>query len=299
MKRKLLCGLLAALTLTCATVKAAPSRVVPVQVDGTVLSQGVNYLQSGVTYVPLRGLLDAFGGNVDIFIVGGAPMNLETESFLMKIKFPITIGYGMTECAPLISFTPDNEFKAGSCGRYLKGLLDVRIDSPDPEHVAGEIVVRGEHVMKGYYKNEKDTEKVLEPDGWLHTGDMGTMDPDGTLYIRGRSKTMILSGSGQNIYPEEIEDKLNNMYLVLESLILDSGNGKLKAMVVPDYEQAEAEGVDKNDLPQIMQNNLQELNAQLAAYERISGIALYPNEFEKTPKRSIKRYLYEPSLLNK
>ena len=226
-------------------------------------------------------------------------MNQETESFLMKIKFPITIGYGMTECAPLISFTPDNEFKAGSCGRYLKGLLDVRIDSPDPEHVAGEIVVRGEHVMKGYYKNEKDTEKVLEPDGWLHTGDMGTMDPDGTLYIRGRSKTMILSGSGQNIYPEEIEDKLNNMYLVLESLILDSGNGKLKAMVVPDYEQAEAEGVDKNDLPQIMQNNLTELNTLLAAYERVSELAIYPTEFEKTPKRSIKRYLYSPSLLTK
>ena len=255
--------------------------------------------ETGVGFVIRKKLLDAFGGNVDIFIVGGAPMNQETESFLMKIKFPITIGYGMTECAPLISFTPDNEFKAGSCGRYLKGLLDVRIDSPDPEHVAGEIVVRGEHVMKGYYKNEKDTEKVLEPDGWLHTGDMGTMDPDGTLYIRGRSKTMILSGSGQNIYPEEIEDKLNNMYLVLESLILDSGNGKLKAMVVPDYEQAEAEGVDKNDLPQIMQNNLTELNSLLAAYERVSEIIIYPTEFEKTPKRSIKRYLYSPSLLNK
>ena len=128
---------------------------------------------------------------------------------------------------------------------------------------------------------------------------MGTMDPDGTLYIRGRSKTMILSGSGQNIYPEEIEDKLNNMYLVLESLILDSGNGKLKAMVVPDYEQAEAEGVDKNDLPQIMQNNLTELNTLLAAYERVSELAIYPTEFEKTPKRSIKRYLYSPSLLTK
>lgn len=256
-------------------------------------------LNTAIYSVIRKKLLDAFGGNVDIFIVGGAPMNQETESFLMKIKFPITIGYGMTECAPLISFTPDNEFKAGSCGRYLKGLLDVRIDSPDPEHVAGEIVVRGEHVMKGYYKNEKDTEKVLEPDGWLHTGDMGTMDPDGTLYIRGRSKTMILSGSGQNIYPEEIEDKLNNMYLVLESLILDSGNGKLKAMVVPDYEQAEAEGVDKNDLPQIMQNNLTELNSLLAAYERVSEIIIYPTEFEKTPKRSIKRYLYSPSLLNK
>lgn len=226
-------------------------------------------------------------------------MNQETEAFLMKIKFPITIGYGMTECAPLISFTPDNEFKAGSCGRYLHELLEVKIDSPDPQHEAGEIIVRGEHVMKGYYKNEKDTEKVLEPDGWLHTGDMATMDPDGTLYIRGRSKTMILSGSGQNIYPEEIEDKLNNMYLVLESLILETENGKLKALVVPDYEQAELEGVDKNDLPQIMQDNLAELNSLLAAYERVSELAIYPTEFEKTPKRSIKRYLYSPSLLTK
>ena len=226
-------------------------------------------------------------------------MNQETESFLMKIRFPITIGYGMTECAPLISFTPDNEFKAGSCGRFLKGLLEVKIDSPDPQQVAGEILVRGEHVMRGYYKNDKDTKRVLDEDGWLHTGDMATMDPDGTLYIRGRSKTMILSGNGQNIYPEEIEDKLNNMYMVLESLVLDAGNGKIKALVVPDYEQAEAEGLDKAELPQIMQNNLQELNAQLAAYERVTDITLYPTEFEKTPKRSIKRYLYEPSLLNK
>ena len=153
--------------------------------------------------------------------------------------------------------------------------------------------------MKGYYKNQKDTGKVLDDEGWLHTGDMATMDPDGTLYIRGRSKTMILSGNGQNIYPEEIEDKLNNMYLVLESLVLDAGNGRLKALVVPDYEQADTEGVDKSELPQIMQNNLKELNAQLAAYEQVSDITIYPTEFEKTPKRSIKRYLYAPSLLNK
>ncbi|WP_299220353.1 AMP-binding protein [uncultured Alistipes sp.] len=244
-------------------------------------------------------LMDAFGGNVSIFIVGGAPMNQETEAFLMKIRFPITIGYGMTECAPLISFAPDNEFKAGSCGRYLADLLEVRIDSADPEHTAGEILVRGEHVMTGYYKNERDTKKVLDAEGWLHTGDMGTMDPDGTLYIRGRSKTMILSGSGQNIYPEEIEDRLNNMYLVLESLVLDAGGGRLKALVVPDWEQAEAEGVDKEALPEIMQRNLTELNAQLAAYERVAEIAIYPTEFEKTPKRSIKRYLYAPSLLDR
>ena len=280
--------------------KVYRKQVLPMLEKGPMsIAVKIPLLNTAIYSVIRKKLMDAFGGNVAIFIVGGAPMNQETETFLMKIHFPITIGYGMTECAPLISFTPDNEFKPGSCGRYLKELLEVKIDSPDPEHTAGEILVRGEHVMKGYYKNDKDTQKVLDADGWLHTGDMATMDPDGTLYIRGRSKTMILSGNGQNIYPEEIEDKLNNMYLVLESLVIDTGNGRLRAMVVPDYEQAEAEGVDKNDLPEIMQNNLKELNTQLAAYERVAEIVLYPTEFEKTPKRSIKRYLYSPSLLSK
>ena len=274
-------------------------QVLPMLEKGPMsIAMKIPLLNTAIHSVIRKKLMDAFGGNVGIFIVGGAPMNQETESFLMKIKFPITIGYGMTECAPLISFTPDNEFKPSSCGRYLKGLLEVRIESSDPEHVAGEILVRGEHVMKGYYKNEKDTQQVLDDEGWLHTGDMGTMDPDGTLYIRGRSKTMILSGNGQNIYPEEIEDKLNNMYMVLESLVLDAGNGRLRALVVPDYEQADAEGIDKSELPQIMQNNLQELNRQLAAYERVSDITIYPTEFEKTPKRSIKRFLYSASLLD-
>ena len=274
-------------------------QVLPLLEKGPMsIAMKIPLLNSAIYSVIRKKLMDAFGGNVGIFIVGGAPMNQETESFLMKIKFPITIGYGMTECAPLISFTPDNEFKAGSCGRYLKGLLEVRIDSGDPEHEAGEILVRGEHVMKGYYKNDKDTRKVLDEEGWLHTGDMATMDPDGTLYIRGRSKTMILSGNGQNIYPEEIEDKLNNMYLVLESLVLEH-NGKLHALVVPDYEQAEREGVDKNDLPQIMENNLKELNTVVAGYEHVAAITIYPTEFEKTPKRSIKRYLYNVTLLGK
>ena len=280
--------------------KVYRKQVLPMLEKGPMsIAVKIPLLNTAIYSVIRKKLMDAFGGNVAIFIVGGAPMNQETETFLMKIHFPITIGYGMTECAPLISFTPDNEFKPGSCGRYLKDLLEVKIDSADPEHTAGEILVRGEHVMKGYYKNDKDTQKVLDADGWLHTGDMATMDPDGTLYIRGRSKTMILSGNGQNIYPEEIEDKLNNMYLVLESLVIDVGEGRLRAMVVPDYEQAEAEGVDKNDLPEIMQNNLKELNTQLAAYERVAEIVLYPTEFEKTPKRSIKRYLYSPSLLSK
>ena len=274
-------------------------QVLPLLEKGPMsIAMKIPLLNSAIYSVIRKKLLDSFGGEVVIFIVGGAPMNQETEAFLLKIKFPITVGYGMTECAPLISFTTDDLFKAGSCGMYIKEYLDLRIDSPDPEHTAGEIIVKGEHVMLGYYKNEKDTHAVLDPDGWLHTGDMGTVDPDGTLYIRGRSKTMILTGSGQNIYPEEIEDKLNNMYLVLESLVLEH-NGKLHALVVPDYEQAEREGVDKNDLPQIMENNLKELNTVVAGYEHVAAITIYPTEFEKTPKRSIKRYLYNVTLLGK
>lgn len=274
-------------------------QVLPLLEKGPMsIAMKIPLLNSAIYSAIRKKLIDSFGGEVVIFIVGGAPMNQETEAFLLKIKFPITVGYGMTECAPLISFTTDDLFKAGSCGMYIKEYLDLRIDSPDPEHTAGEIIVKGEHVMLGYYKNEKDTHAVLDPDGWLHTGDMGTVDPDGTLYIRGRSKTMILSGSGQNIYPEEIEDKLNNMYLVLESLVLEH-NGKLHALVVPDYEQAEREGVDKNDLPQIMENNLKELNTVVAGYEHVAAITIYPTEFEKTPKRSIKRYLYNVTLLGK
>lgn len=274
-------------------------QVLPLLEKGPMsIAMKIPLLNSAIYSAIRKKLMDSFGGEVIIFIVGGAPMNQETEAFLLKIKFPITVGYGMTECAPLISFTTDDRFKAGSCGMYIKEFLDLRIDSPDPEHTAGEIIVKGDHVMLGYYKNEKDTQAVLDSEGWLHTGDMGTVDPDGTLYIRGRSKTMILTGSGQNIYPEEIEDKLNNMYLVLESLVLEN-NGRLHALVVPDYEQAEREGVDKSDLPQIMENNLKELNEIVAGYERVAAITIYPTEFEKTPKRSIKRYLYDVSLLGK
>lgn len=279
--------------------KVYRKQVLPLLEKGPMsIAMKIPLLNTAIHSVIRKKLMDAFGANVNIFVLGGAPMNQETEAFLMKIRFPITIGYGMTECAPLISFTPDNEFKAGSCGRYIKEFLEVKIDSADPQHTAGEIIVRGEHVMNGYYKNPHDTEKVLDAEGWLHTGDIGTMDEDGTLYIRGRSKTMILSGSGQNIYPEQIEDKLNNMYLVLESLILET-DGKLNALVVPDYEQAEKENIEKEALPQIMANNLKELNSLVAAFEQVSNLTIYPTEFEKTPKRSIKRYLYNPSLLNK
>lgn len=279
--------------------KVYRKQVLPLLEKGPMsIAMKIPLLNTALRSVIRKKMMESFGGEVNIFIVGGAPMNMETEAFLMSIKFPITIGYGMTECAPLISFTPDNEFKAGSCGRFLSEFLQVKIDSPDPEHVAGEILVHGEHVMMGYYKNEEETRKVLDEKGWLHTGDIATMDPDGTLYIRGRSKTMILTGSGQNIYPEEIEDKLNNMYMVQESLVLEH-NGRLTALVVPDFEQAELEGIDKEELPRIMENNLKELNKLLASYEQVASITVYPTEFEKTPKRSIKRYLYNTALLEK
>ena len=242
-------------------------------------------------------LMEEFGGCVEAFVVGGAALNKETEDFLRLIKFPITVGYGMTECAPLISFELPTYFKSGSCGRILpKSLLEGKILSRDPENIPGELLVRGEHVMLGYYKNESATKAVLDEDGWLHTGDMCTMDADGTLYIRGRCKTMILSGSGQNIYPEEIEARLNNLYLVGESLIIEN-NGKLTALVVPDYDLATAEGISLDNLQEIMDNNLQELNNLVASYEKVSNIVIHREEFLKTPKRSIKRYLYSAERL--
>lgn len=242
-------------------------------------------------------LMEQFGGCIEIFIVGGAALNQETEDFLRKIKFPITVGYGMTECAPLISFELPQNFKPGSCGRILEGFMEGKIVSRDPQNIPGELLVRGEHVMKGYYKNEEATTAVLEDDGWLHTGDMCTMDEDKTIYIRGRCKTMILTGSGQNIYPEEIEERLNNLYMVAESLIIENG-GRLTALVVPDYELANAEGVNLENIQEIMDENLKQLNTMVASYEKVANIVIHREEFVKTPKRSIKRYLYSAERLN-
>ena len=236
-------------------------------------------------------LLAAFGGAITEFIVGGAPLNREIEEFLLKIKFPLTVGYGLTECSPLISYCHYQEFTPASCGKVLHRIMEARIDSPDPRNVPGEILVRGDNVMKGYYKNEKATREVLDEDGWLHTGDIGTMDSDLTLYIRGRSKSMILTANGQNIYPEEIEAKLNNFYCVMESLVLER-DGRLVALVVPDYEQADQDNVPHSRLAEIMEDNRRELNSILASYEQVARIVLYPTEFEKTPKKSIRRYLY-------
>ena len=236
-------------------------------------------------------LVDAFGGRFEQVIVGGAPLNAEVEAFLHRIKFPFTVGYGMTECGPLISYTHHSEFIPRSSGRILEGYMQVKIDSSNPELIPGEICVRGENVMAGYYKNQEATEKMIDKDGWLHTGDMGTVNNDDTIFIKGRYKTMILGASGQNIYPEEIESKLNNMPFIMESLVIEK-DGRLVALVYPDYEAVDDYGIANEDLPVAMEEIRKNLNKEVAPYEQIAKIHLYPTEFEKTPKRSIKRYLY-------
>lgn len=236
-------------------------------------------------------LVDSMGGRFREVVVGGAAMNQEVTDFLYKIKFPFAIGYGMTECGPLISYDHNDEFVPGSCGQVLKGIMEVRIDSIDPYNKVGEIQVRGENVMKGYYKNEEATSKVFTEDGWLRTGDLGTIDHDNRIYIRGRCKTMILGASGQNIYPEEIESKLNNLPFVMESILIKKDR-KLIGLVYPDYDTVDSTGISHEDLPVIMEQNRIALNKLLAPYEAVSELQLYPTEFEKTPKKSIKRYLY-------
>ena len=255
------------------------------------LALNIPLLDSRIYAQIRKHLVDALGGRFREVIVGGAAMNQEVTDFLYKIKFPFTIGYGMTECGPLISYDHNNEYVPGSCGQILKGIMKVRIASEDPYNKVGEIQVSGENVMKGYYKNDEATQNVFTEDGWLRTGDLGTIDHDNRIFIRGRSKTMILGASGQNIYPEEIESKLNNLPFVMESLVVEK-NGKLIGMVYPDYDTVDSTGISHTDLPVIMEQNRIELNKLLAPYETISEIQLYPTEFEKTPKKSIKRYLY-------
>ena len=271
--------------------KIYKSQILPLISKGTMRwTLAVPFLDNLIYSKIRKKLTDAFGGEFEEVIVGGAPLNHEVEDFLHRIRFPFTVGYGMTECGPLISYTPWREFIPGSSGKLLPGM-EAMIMSDDPAGTPGEICVRGTNVMKGYYRNQEATDAVLSPDGWLRTGDIGTLDPDGTLFIRGRSKTMILSASGQNIYPEEIEAKLNNMPFVAESLVVER-DGRLVALVYPDYEAADRIGVAAADLSETMENVRRELNSLLAPYEQISRIQLLPNEFEKTPKRSIKRFLY-------
>ena len=234
---------------------------------------------------------NAFGGNFYEIIIGGAAFNQEVESFLKRIDFPYTVGYGATECAPIICYADHNDFMPGSCGRAVIHM-EVKIDSKDPENVPGEILARGLNVMLGYYKNEEATSQTLDKDGWYHTGDLGTMDSNGNVFIKGRSKNMLLGANGQNIYPEEIEDKLNSMAVVNECVVVQRGE-KLIGIVHPDYDEVEAMRFSEEDLNNIMEQNRQVLNAEMPVYCKLSAIEIQKEEFEKTPKKSIKRYLYK------
>jgi long-chain acyl-CoA synthetase len=252
----------------------------------------VPFIEKKLLEIVAAKLTASFGGNFKQIVIGGAGLNKDVENFLRSINFPYTVGYGMTECGPLIAYEQWDTYKAGSCGRVVD-RMEAKIDSEDPVNAVGEILVRGTNVMLGYYKNPEATKSSFTKDGWLRTGDLGTIDEDGFIYIKGRSKTMILGPSGQNIYPEEIEQQLNNMAYVAESLIV-SQNGKLVALIYPDWEQVDKQGIDHNKIEILMQENIKDLNELLPGYSKISGIKMYQEEFEKTPKRSIKRYLYQP-----
>lgn len=236
-------------------------------------------------------IFEAFGGRFYEIIVGGAAFNSEIEQFLHRIGFNFTVGYGATECAPIITYVDWHEFRPGSCGKAAP-RMEVRINSKDPENEVGEILTRGANVMLGYYKNPEATAAALDADGWYHTGDLGVMDSDGYLYIRGRCKNMLLGSSGQNIYPEEIEDKLCTLPYVSECLVIQKGD-KLYGLVHPDYEEAERAGLDEAQLRAAIEQNRKDLNEMVAVYEQLSGIRIQKEEFEKTPKRSIKRFMYE------
>lgn len=236
-------------------------------------------------------VIKAFGGNFYEVIIGGAAFNKEVESFLQKIGFPYTVGYGTTECAPIIAYADYKTFVTGSCGRAAYHM-EVKINSDDPENVPGEIWARGINVMLGYFKNPEATAAVLDADGWYHTGDLGTMDAEGNIFIKGRLKNMLLGASGQNIYPEEIEDRLNAMPMVSESVVIQE-NDKLVGLVCPDMDEAESIGLTRTDLEAVMEQNRLQLNNVMPAYCKLSAIRLHDEEFEKTPKKSIKRYLYQ------
>jgi long-chain acyl-CoA synthetase len=236
-------------------------------------------------------VLKAFGGNMYEVIIGGAALNQEVEHFLKRIDFPYTVGYGATECAPIICYRDYKTFAPGSCGRAALHQ-EVKIVSPDPKRIPGEILTKGPNVMLGYYKNPEATAETIDRDGWYHTGDLGTMDDDGNVFINGRSKNMLLGANGQNIYPEEIEDKLNSMTMVVESIVVQRDT-KLVALVHPDMDEAKNMGFSDEDLKNIMEQNRNGLNEILPAYEKISEIEIHEEEFEKTPKKSIKRYLYK------
>lgn len=239
----------------------------------------------------LQELVNAFGGRFYEVIIGGAAFNPEVERFFRKIGFPFTVGYGMTECAPIIGYADWKDTKLYSCGKAAMNM-SICIDSSDPQNVPGEVLVKGPNVFLGYYKNEEATAEVMDKDGWFHTGDMGVMDDEGFLFLKGRSKCMILGPSGQNIYPEEIEGVLNNVTYVVDSLVIED-HGALVSLIYPDYHQAELDGLSKSELEAKLQETLPEINKQIPNYAKITKMEFMPEDFERTPKRSIKRYLYQ------
>ena len=237
-------------------------------------------------------LKETFGGNLQEIIIGGAALNKDVERFLRRCNFPYTVGYGMTECGPLIAYAPCTNNRMASCGRIVD-RIEAKVSSPNPASVPGILYVKGTNVMLGYYKNPEATAEAIDDDGWLCTGDICNLDEEGFLYVRGRDKNMILGPSGQNIYPEEIEDKLNNLPYVSESLIVDSGAGRLVALIFPDLEAAQSQGFTDSDIEKIMDENIRTLNESLPGYSQVQSYRIQQEEFEKTPKRSIKRYLYK------
>lgn len=236
-------------------------------------------------------VMEAFGGNAYELVTGGAALNKEIEDFLVSINFPVTSGYGATECGPMVTYSDYKDFVPGSCGTPVLNM-EVKIVSPDPANVPGEVITRGENVMLGYYKNDEATKEVLDKDGWYHTGDLGTMSADGHLFLRGRIKNMLLGSNGQNVYPEEIEDKLNSMSMVSECIVVQRGD-KIVGLVYPDFDEAKEMGFSQSDLQEIMEQNRLELNNMLPSFCHLSAIELRDEEFAKTPKKSIKRYLYQ------
>ena len=248
------------------------------------------YINSQIRAQVRNEMVKAFGGNFFEVIIGGAAFNQDIDKLMKSIEFPYTVGYGMTECGPIICYEDWHNFAVASCGKAALNM-EVKVLSSDPQNIVGEIVCKGPNVMLGYYKNEKATAQVLDADGWLHTGDLGIIDAEGNVFIKGRSKNMLLGPSGQNIYPEEIEDKLNNMPFVAESIVVQRDD-KLVGLVYPDFDEAFKNGMGDDDLARIMEQNRVEVNHMLPAYEQITAIEIYHEEFEKTPKKSIKRFMY-------
>ncbi|MBQ1619053.1 MAG: AMP-binding protein [Bacteroidales bacterium] len=259
--------------------------------DRTKTFRKIPILGQAITYKIRSELIKAFGGEFEEVILGGAAFNPDIEQFFHKIRFPYTVGYGMTECAPLLTYEKWSRLPKGSCGKAIPGC-EIRVDSPDPENVPGEIQVRGENVFLGYFRNEEETAKSFTDDGWFKTGDMGVMDSHGYLYLRGRIKCMILGPSGQNIYPEELEAVVNNVSYVSDSLVIEDTGG-LTALVYPDYQQGAADGMSKEALMERLRAEVPEINKILPNYAQIKKMEFMPEDFERTPKRSIKRYLYQ------